>query len=104
MMRKGAYLINTAFYGLVDEPALVKYLNSGHLAGAALDVHDAHPIPPSSPLLKLSNVILTPHIGGATVETIDRHSTMMLQDIRRYLHGVKPRHLANPKAWTARGH
>lgn len=104
MMRKGAYLINTAFYGLVDEPALVKHLSSGHLAGAALDVHDAHPIPPSSPLLKLSNVILTPHIGGATVETIDRHSTMMLQDIQRYLHGVKPRHLANPKAWTGRGH
>jgi len=103
MMKKGAYLINTAFDALVDEGALVEHLRSGHLAGAALDVHQAHPIPPSSPLLKLDNVILTPHVGGATWETIERHSAMMLEDIKRFLQGQRPRHLANPQAWKHRG-
>ena len=103
MMKKGSYLINTASHDLVDEGALVESLRSGHLAGAALDVHQSHPIAPSSPLLKLDNVILTPHVGGATEETVERHSTMMLQDIERYLEGRRPRHLANPQAWKRRG-
>ena len=102
-MKKGAYLINTASHGLVDEEALAEHLESGHLAGAALDVHQAHPIPPSSPLLRLNNVILTPHVGGATRETMERHSAMMLQDIERFIGGRKPRHLANRQAWKRHG-
>ena len=98
-MRKGAYLINTAFYEMVEEDALVKALASGRLAGAALDVHESHPISPTSPLLKLSNVLLTPHVGGATGETVERHSAMILQDIERHLQGVKPLNLVNPEVW-----
>ncbi len=102
-MPTGAYLINTAFYEMVDEAALVKHLKSGHLAGAALDVHPAHPLPPTSPLLALDNVILTPHIGGATHQTVEHHSAMMVAAVRRYLAGQRPHNLANPQAWLRRG-
>ena len=103
MMKGGSYLINTASHSLVKEEALVEHLTSGHLRGAALDVHEAHPIPPSSPLLKLDNVILTPHVGGATQETIERHSSLMLDGIKRFLQGRKPRCLANPEVWRRSG-
>ena len=99
----GAFLVNTAFYEMVRENALVNALTAGTLAGAALDVHETHPISPASPLLKLPNVILTPHVGGATGGTVQRHSEMMLQDIQRHLRGEKPLNLANPKVWENLG-
>ena len=102
MMKQGSYIINTASHDAVDEAALVELLGSGHIAGAALDVHVSHPIPPSSPLLKLDNVILTPHIGGATEETVERHSWMMVEALRRFLSGCRPEHLANPDVWECR--
>ncbi len=95
----GAFLINTAFYEMVDEPALVHALTHGTLSGAAFDVHETHPISPASSLLTLPNVILTPHVGGATEDTVRRHSEMVLQDIQRHLRGEKPLNLANPEVW-----
>ncbi len=95
----GAFLINTAFYEMVREDALVHALSSGKLAGAAFDVHETHPISPASPLLALPSVILTPHVGGATEGTVRRHSKMILRDIRRHLKGEKPLNLANPTVW-----
>ena len=94
-----AFLINTAFNEMVQEDALIHALTVGTLAGAALDVHETHPISPASPLLKLPNVILTPHVGGATDDTVRRHSEMILQDIQRHLRGEKPVNLANPSVW-----
>ena len=88
---------------MVQEDALVHALTAGTLAGAALDVHETHPISPASPLLKLPNVILTPHVGGATEGTVQRHSEMILQDIHRHLRGEKPVNLANPKVWESLG-
>ena len=99
----GAFLINTAFYEMVREDALVRALKSGRLAGVALDVHETHPISPANPLLQMSNVILTPHVGGATEGTVRRHSEMILQDIQRHLRGEMPLNLANPKAWNNLG-
>lgn len=101
-MKPSAYLINTAAPGLVDTTALVGALRAGKLAGAALDVFDSAPLPTSSPLLSLPNVVLTPHIGGATEETIERYSNMMAQDILRFLDGKRPTHLVNPQAWGKR--
>ena len=97
----GAFLINTAFYEMVREDALIQALTSGHLAGAAFDVHETHPISPASPLLNLPNVILTPHVAGATEGTVKRHSEMVLSDIRRHLKGEKPLNLANPQVWKS---
>jgi len=99
-MKQQSFLINTAAHDLIDEDALARHIISGHIAGAALDVHSAHPIPPSNPLLHLENVILTPHVGGATRETIDRYSSVMLNEILRYIDGTKPQHLVNEEAWN----
>jgi phosphoglycerate dehydrogenase-like enzyme len=102
LVRPGSFLVNTSSHSAVDEGALVEALHSGRLAGAALDVHESHPIPPTSPLLGLDNVILTPHIGGATDETVSRHSWMIVEAVRRFLAGRRPKHLVNPNVWMVR--
>jgi D-3-phosphoglycerate dehydrogenase len=68
LMRKGARALNCARGGIINEPALADALKSGHLAGAALDVFVEEPPPADHPLLKLPNVVLTPHLGASTVE------------------------------------
>ena len=81
LMKPGAYLINTADAGLVDGRALQTCLAEKRIAGAAFDVFEGQPLPASSPYLQLDNVILTPHIGGATEETVTRYSRMIVQDV-----------------------
>jgi D-3-phosphoglycerate dehydrogenase len=97
-MKPQAYLINTAAAAVVDQTALVRCLEERRIAGAALDVFEGQPLPSSSPYLRLDNVILTPHIGGATRETVERHSRMITGDIERFLRGLPPRRLVNPEA------
>ena len=67
-MKKGARLLNVARGGIVDEVALVEAINSGHLAGAALDVFAEEPLAADSPLRTSDKIILTPHLGASTVE------------------------------------
>ena len=101
LMRPTAYLVNVTSPSVVDAEALAAVLWGGGLAGAAMDMHETHPIFPTSPFLGLPNVLLTPHIGGATKETVERHSRMVVSDLERFLGGKRPRYLANPKVWPS---
>jgi D-3-phosphoglycerate dehydrogenase len=71
-MKPGARLLNVARGGLVDEQALVELVESGHLAGAAIDVFEQEPLPADSPLRRSDRIILTPHLGASTVEAQDK--------------------------------
>ncbi len=99
-VKSSAYLVNCSDYHIVEESALLEALRNCRIRGAALDVFETHPIAPSSPLLELDNVILTPHIGGATGETIERHSKMMTDDILRFVEGLRPVNLVTPEVWS----
>lgn len=76
-MKAGAVLVNASRGGVVEEAALAAALRAGRLGGAALDVFETEPLPPGSPLLGVPNLILTPHIAGATVESNARVSSLI---------------------------
>jgi D-3-phosphoglycerate dehydrogenase len=95
-MRAGSYFLNTARETLVDEAALFTALASGHLAGAALDVLRPRPAGEVNPLVGLANVVATPHIGGATFETLDRGATMIAEEIERFAAGSGLVNVVNP--------
>jgi D-3-phosphoglycerate dehydrogenase len=101
-MRREAYLVNTSGGAVVDPIALAAALASGAIAGAALDVFEGQPLPQTSPLLTAPNLILMPHIGGATAETVERHSRMMVAEMERMLAGKPLRHVVNPEYARAR--
>jgi D-3-phosphoglycerate dehydrogenase / 2-oxoglutarate reductase len=86
-MKPASYFLNTARESLVDEEALDAALASGHLAGAALDVVRPRPQGGPHPLLRHENVVITPHIGGATHETLLRGVTMVADEIQRFAAG-----------------
>jgi D-3-phosphoglycerate dehydrogenase len=99
-MREGAIYLNTARAALHDTDALVDALQRGHLGGAGLDHVDGEVLPQGHPLLDLTNVVLTPHIGGATYDTEVNHTTMVAGDVVRILRGERPLHVANPEVLT----
>jgi D-3-phosphoglycerate dehydrogenase len=95
-MRAGSLFLNTARDSLVDEPALAAALRAGHLAGAALDVVRS-PADGHDPTLRtMRNVVITPHIGGATAETLDRGIAMLVAELDRLTRGEPLRNVANP--------
>jgi D-3-phosphoglycerate dehydrogenase len=102
LMKDGSYLINTARGAIVEEKALYEALKKGKLAGAGLDVLTVEPPLPDNPLLKLENVVLTPHIGNDTVEAFRRLSLQAAADIIRVLEGRPPIHAVNPEAFGKR--
>src|SRR5205085_2247947 len=81
----GVRIINCARGGLIDEQALADAISSGHVAGAALDVFETEPLPPDSPLRKISNLILTPHLGASTAEAQESVGIEIAQSIRAAL-------------------
>lgn len=86
-MKPGVRLVNCARGPLVDEPALVDALRSGHIAGAALDVFADEPLPADSPLRTLPNVVLTPHIAASTLEAQHDVGTQILGQVLAALRG-----------------
>ena len=86
-MKQGAYVINTARGGIVDEMALYEALKSGHLNGAAMDVVESEPMTPEHPLLSLDNVVVTPHIAMYSKEAINAVSLICAENVVACLTG-----------------
>jgi D-3-phosphoglycerate dehydrogenase len=102
LMKPGAYLVNTGRGALVDEAALYEHLKAGRIRGAAIDVYQTEPLPASSPLLTLDNVLVTPHVAWVTDMGIDRMARHPVENILAYL-GGQPKFVVNPDVLAARG-
>lgn len=96
-MKETAYLINTSRGPVVDEKALAIALEKKWIAGAGLDVFDKEPVDPNNPLLKFDNIIITPHIGSATIETRLAMAMKAATNLTSALKGDKPPDLVNPE-------
>lgn len=99
LMVRGSYLINVSRGALVDEAALMDALQSGHLAGAALDVFDPEPPIANHPLFNLPNTICTPHIGSYTAAGLLRMQVMACEQVVSALRGERPTNLVNVEVW-----
>ena len=93
--KRGAYVLNVARGGIVDEQALADALASGQLAGAAVDVYSAEPMTPENPLRSAPNVVFTPHLGASTAEAQDRVGLEMAEQVTMALSGVTPPYAIN---------
>ena len=100
LLPHGAVLVNSARGGLLDYAPLPAMLASGRLGALALDVYDIEPPPPEWPLFSSPNVVMTPHLAGATRQTAQRAASITAADIALYLRGERPRAVANPDVWS----
>jgi len=95
-MRPGVVFLNSARAALHDTDALVASLRSGHVSAAGLDHFEGEFLAPDHPLCGFPNVVLTPHIGGATYDTESNHTRIIAEDLCRLLAGARPLHIVNP--------
>lgn len=107
LMKRTAFLVNTARGRIVDERALIAALRDGTIAGAGLDVYWNEPPVTYSPdpdpdLFKLDNVILAPHLGGATEETLAELARLGAENLVALVRGERPASVVNPEAYAAR--
>jgi D-3-phosphoglycerate dehydrogenase len=98
LLPPGALLINVSRGAVVDQAALIAALSNGRLAGAGLDVFDPEPLPDDHPLLRLPNVILTPHIASYTADGARAMHIGVAQQVVQLLRGERPPHIVNPEA------
>jgi D-3-phosphoglycerate dehydrogenase / 2-oxoglutarate reductase len=99
LMKPTAILVNGSRGGTVVTDDLVAALKSATIAGAALDVTEPEPLSPGHDLFALDNVVLTPHIAGASAQTLVEQSIQSARDGMMVLQGKKPFHLVNPEVW-----
>jgi D-3-phosphoglycerate dehydrogenase len=98
LMKRGAFIVNTARGGIINEPALYSALTSGHLAGAGLDVFEMEPTPASNTLLELDTVITSPHMAGVTTESVAGMAVVTAENILGVLDGKPNRdNVINPE-------
>ena len=102
LMKPTAYLINAARGPVVNERALVAALQAGRIAGAGLDVYENEPVPSSSPLLAMENVITLPHVGSATEATRQAMVDLATDNVLAVLQGKPPLTPVNPDALSRR--
>lgn len=102
LMKRTAFLINVARGPVVDQHALFVALRDGLIAGAALDVTDPEPLPPTDPLLTLDNCLIVPHIGSATVATRTRMAMLAAENIAAFFGGHRPPTPVNPEVLALR--
>jgi D-3-phosphoglycerate dehydrogenase len=102
MMKPGSYLINASRGPVVDELALIRVLEDGHLAGAGLDVFDPEPPLPGNPLLKMTNVVVTPHSAAYTDRSVQITNQGIVDQLLQIFRGERPTFLVNPEAWPGR--
>jgi D-3-phosphoglycerate dehydrogenase len=91
-MKRGVMIVNTARGRVIDEAALIDALRSGRVSAAALDVFELEPIKPDNQLLGMDNVVLAPHLGASSRESMQRMATQVAQGIVDVLEGKEPRH------------
>ena len=102
LMKPNAYLINVSRGPVIDEAALIRVLQAGHLAGTGLDVFEIEPPEPDNPLLQMDNVIATPHVASNTPQGSYRMSQGVVDQILQLFGGERPAHLIDPTAWPGR--
>lgn len=103
LMKPTSYLINAARGPVVDEAALIDALRQGRIAGAALDVFESEPPDLNNPLLQMKNVVLLPHMGGATHQSMEKMAIHSASEILSVLRGDRPRYLLNPEVLDRSG-
>lgn len=94
-MKKSAFLINTARAAVIDQKSLVEALENKVIAGAATDVYWQEPVPANHPLLKMKNVVCTPHMAGLTIDVDNWSGEIMAQDVIAYLEGKERKYIWN---------
>jgi D-3-phosphoglycerate dehydrogenase len=102
LMAKGSYLINASRGPVVDEAALIRLMQEGHFAAVGLDVFDPEPPHPDNPLLKMRNVVATPHIASSTDRGISAMMHGVADQVIQVIHGQRPPHLLNPEVWPGK--
>src|SRR5262249_37878724 len=98
-MKPSACRVNTGRGAIVDLQALVAGLRAAEIGGAGLDVFETEPLPPSHPLWRMPNVILTPHVAGNSPRIAERHLAVLLENVRRFVAGKPLKNVVDKEKW-----